>query len=108
METCNTCNKDFTYKQGHNSHSKCAPCVIRETRHKRKQKLLDLKGGKCERCGYEKCRSALTFHHIDPLTKSFTIGGNHTRKWKTLVEEIEKCILVCANCHAEIHENMLL
>ena len=50
---------------------------------------------------------ALKFHHRDPLTKSFGIGGSHCRKWELLIKELDKCDLVCSNCHDEIHEGLI-
>ena len=64
------------------------------------------KGGKCEKCGYNKCIAALDFHHLNPLEKDFSIGNKgYTRSWENIKKEIDKCILVCANCHREIHSN---
>lgn len=65
--------------------------------------MVDYKGGKCQICGYNKCNEALDFHHIDPKTKSFNISGNHCRRWNLVKEEIDKCVMVCSNCHREIH-----
>ena len=61
------------------------------------------KGNKCEICGYNKCMGALVFHHIDEDLKLFNISGSYCRKWKDIQLELDKTILVCANCHAEIH-----
>lgn len=67
----------------------------------------DYKGGQCEICAYKKCSRALPFHHIDPKTKIFGISDKGlTRSWSKIQEEIEKCILLCANCHMEIHEGI--
>jgi DNA-binding CsgD family transcriptional regulator len=70
-----------------------------------KIKLVEYKGGKCEKCGYDKCTDALEFHHLDPNEKDFTISG---KSWSfdRLKKEVEKCILVCSNCHKEIHYNL--
>jgi len=62
------------------------------------------KGGKCEICGYNKCLGALDFHHLNPNEKDFSISDSS--KYHNLEEmkkEVDKCILVCANCHREIH-----
>lgn len=71
----------------------------------RKQHLIELKGGGCEKCGYNKCSRSLNFHHRDPKTKSFGIDlrtiGN--RSWKIILDEFLKCDLLCANCHGEHH-----
>jgi len=69
---------------------------------------LEYKGGKCCKCGYDKCVGALEFHHINPDEKEFGPGHNgHTRSWKRVKKELDKCILVCANCHREIHAELL-
>ena len=69
---------------------------------KLKQKCIDYKGGACVKCGYNKCNSALDFHHLDPSKKELGLSKNR-RKWEILKAELDKCILVCANCHREIH-----
>ena len=71
-----------------------------------KHKLVVYKGGKCERCGYDKCEAALQFHHIDPTEKDFSISHINLGKefnLEKLYQEVDKCILLCANCHAEEH-----
>lgn len=79
---------------------------------KRRKKLRDLavfqKGGKCFFCGYNRCQAALDFHHIDESKKDFGISKDGiTRSWKRILNEIDKCVLVCANCHREIHAGIL-
>ena len=65
---------------------------------------LDYKGGHCEMCGYGKCSEALEFHHISSSKKAFSISNKgYTRSWKRVKEELDKCILLCANCHRELH-----
>ena len=75
----------------------------------RKLELIEEKGGKCEICGYDKNIAALDFHHLNPETKSFQLDSRHLSN-TTIVklrEEADKCILVCANCHREIHNKHL-
>ena len=61
-------------------------------------------GGKCSICGYNKCLHALQFHHIDPSKKKFNISSNIGKyTLQSIQNELKKCIVVCANCHAEIH-----
>jgi len=74
-------------------------------RKKNKQLLVEYKGGRCERCGYDKCISALEFHHVDPETKAMKNLGTTVALSKQK-EEADKCILVCANCHREIHHEL--
>lgn len=71
-------------------------------RNKVKDKAVQYKGGKCCVCGYNKCNQALEFHHLNPEEKEFTISGG-TRSFEFMKEELNKCILVCRNCHSEIH-----
>lgn len=68
-----------------------------------KQKAVEYKGGRCVCCGYDAHVGVLDFHHLDPLTKEFGIGAKgYTRSWEKIKQELDKCILVCANCHREI------
>ena len=71
-------------------------------RRRVKIKLAEYKGGKCEKCGYNKCIDALEFHHKDPKEKDFNISRK-SWSFERLKKEVEKCILVCSNCHKEIH-----
>lgn len=68
-----------------------------------KRKAVEYKGGCCQVCGYNKCLAALDFHHQDPKQKD--PHWRQMRNWKfdRLKEELDKCILVCSRCHAEIH-----
>jgi transposase len=76
---------------------------LSNSRRKLKEKLVEYKGGKCERCGYNKCITALEFHHLDPKEKDFSIGNNNVLSFEKCKKEADKCILVCSNCHREIH-----
>ena len=78
---------------------------VKNWRQRTKVRLLEYKGGACERCGYNRCPEALEFHHLDESTKDFQISGT-TRSWDKMKAEADKCILVCANCHREIHSGM--
>ncbi len=66
-----------------------------------KVKAVEYKGGQCIGCGYNKCLEALEFHHLDPSAKEFEISDR--RSWEALTIELDKCVLVCANCHREFH-----
>ncbi len=70
-----------------------------------KQMAIDYKGGSCNTCGYNKCVGALHFHHENPSTKLFSISGK-TFSWKRIQSELDKCLLLCANCHAEAEEKL--
>jgi hypothetical protein len=72
---------------------------------KRKLKLIETKGGSCELCGYDKNISSLTFHHIDPQQKSFNVELRNIANydWSKVLNESSKCMLLCHNCHHELH-----
>lgn len=79
--------------------------AVQTRRKKIKELAIEYKGGSCQKCGYNKCNSALEFHHLDPSEKDFSISSSgNTRGWELVKKELDKCILVCANCHREIHE----
>lgn len=79
---------------------------VKSFRKRNKERAVEYKGGKCEKCGYDKCISALEFHHLDPTQKDFNPSINMNMAWDKIQNEIDKCILVCANCHREIHEEI--
>jgi len=71
----------------------------------RRETLIQMMGGSCSRCGYNKCNSSLVFHHLDPAIKEFKLDIRHcsNSSWGNLLAESKKCILLCANCHGEEH-----
>ncbi|MBR0491408.1 MAG: hypothetical protein IJJ82_05120 [Clostridia bacterium] len=75
-------------------------------RRNMKLQAIKLLGGKCCRCGYNKCVDALEFHHINQHEKDFKLGSGNTMSWKEYKAEAMKCILVCSNCHKEIHSEI--
>jgi hypothetical protein len=78
---------------------------VTENRRSNKRKLVEYFGGKCIWCGYNKSYSALQFHHINN-DKEFGIAyAGITKSFDKLIEEAKKCVLICANCHAEEHGN---
>ena len=72
---------------------------------KRKLELIEYKGGKCEICGYDKNIAAFEFHHKNPHEKSFQLDSRHLSNTsiQNLINEAEKCMLLCSNCHREMH-----
>ena len=77
--------------------------AVAKRRRKIKEMAIAHKGGKCQICGYYKYQGALDLHHLNPKTKEFGIGDKgYTRSWEKIKLELNKCILVCANCHREI------
>ena len=81
--------------------------AVSQRRKKLREAAIEFKGGKCELCGYDRCEEALEFHHADSSKKEFGISqAGLTRSWERVKGEIEKCILVCANCHRELHNKI--
>lgn len=77
--------------------------AVAKRRRKIKTLAIAYKGGKCQVCGYDKHQSALGLHHLNRKDKTFSIGEKgYTRSWEKVKAELDKCILVCANCHREI------
>jgi hypothetical protein len=106
INQCRICEKE--YSGGHGKYkSICTSCRVSESRRKKKADLIEYKGNKCCVCGYDKCIQALQFHHLDPNKKEFTIANSGTMKFEVLKHEADKCILVCSNCHVEIHFGLI-
>jgi hypothetical protein len=89
-----------TYSNNANNYLK-----QRERANVRKKEIVKIKGGCCSLCGYKKNIAALQFHHRDPFNKTFTLDARKlsNTNWNSILLELEKCDLLCANCHAEIH-----
>ena len=78
--------------------------AVSERRQKLRKMAREYKGDQCQLCGYKRYAGALDFHHLDPKKKDFGISVRGlTRSWEKIKKEIDKCVLVCANCHREIH-----
>ena len=115
METCVICKAPLRGRQG----KFCGrPCKNRYTNYhhqsyekqqargrERKLKLIELLGGRCSMCGYERNHAALEFHHIDPRHKVFQLDTRSLAnlQWAQILVEAGKCQLLCSNCHAEHH-----
>ncbi len=92
------------------SSTYCKPCTTEQTLErirKLKSQMIDYKGGCCSRCGYDKYQGALEFHHINRKEKDF--NPSHLKKYSfddRIKSELDKCVLVCSNCHREIHHEL--
>lgn len=115
--TCLICgiekNKENTQanksaKNGLNTYCRvCTSGLSRIQARFSKQERVNYKGGECQHCGYNKCLAALQFHHIEPDDKTFGIAAlNTTSNNPRIFEELDKCILLCSNCHHELHANI--
>lgn len=79
--------------------------AVKRWRNNNKDRMVTAMGGKCQGCGYNTCNSALAFHHIDPTEKDLVFGKSRANpvNWNKFVSELRKCILLCHNCHSEVH-----
>jgi hypothetical protein len=103
---CCTCHQDKNQKQFYKRDRRCKDCRTQysiRNRQKIKQQLLDLLGGCCKGCGISQLE-VLSFHHIDPSQKRFEISSHLERNKAILLQEVQKCDILCCNCHAELHK----
>jgi len=101
LRTCGGCSNEIGQRRKF-----CTACISKKTRFKRKKWAVELLGGKCIKCGYKKNLCALHFHHRDPTQKEFGISKQSSHiSFEKFKNEILKCDLLCANCHAEEHWN---
>ena len=85
----------------------CSSEAVQKRRRKLKELAVEYKGGKCEICGYNKYIGALEFHHNEPEHKDFGISKTgSTRSFEKIKLEIDKCRLLCSNCHREEHHRL--
>lgn len=76
-----------------------------ERRRLLRERAIAYLGGCCRICGYDKWPSAFDFHHLDPRGKDFTISEAMT-SWERIKPELDKCELLCSNCHREVHDGL--
>lgn len=100
----------LTNKKG-NGHYRCSKCsneAVQKRRDALKIMSVQYKGGKCFFCGYDKYVGALDFHHVNPSEKEFGISsGGNIKSFERLKPELDKCVLLCSNCHREVHAGLL-
>jgi hypothetical protein len=95
---CDNCHRELHYNDENS-----------DKRRKTKELIVKFKGNECQTCGYNKCLSALTFHHINKEEKLHEIGKISLRIEDIeqlsidLTSELGKCELLCSNCHREKH-----
>jgi hypothetical protein len=109
MQTCRKHGYTQFYYRGNRKKSHgnyCKSCHLanyHRLQTERKARAIEYKGGKCIHCGYKKCPAALDFHHVDPTKKLFGIAQGIVKYcWQKIQDELDKCDLVCSNCHREI------
>lgn len=110
IRTCKHHGKTF-FRQDSGGKWRCKKCMSEAVQKRReilKLKAIKYKGGKCCICGYDKYPGALDFHHIDSSKKDFGIASDgYTRSWEKVKEELDKCVILCANHHREVHAGLI-
>lgn len=103
IKYCNNCSKEFKTKG-----SLCYTCNFNKRQNRTRKIIISLVGTQCYICGYDKQNFKLIdMHHIKDKSFSLNMREILRHSWKDVVEEIKKCLPVCANCHREIHQNMV-
>lgn len=105
------CKENFYIKKsGGGVHPWCRECnnaISLSKQRDMKIKAVSIMGGACQICGYNKYVGALDFHHKDPNVKEYNISQLRTYSFEKLKIELDKCLCVCRNCHAEIHAGLI-
>lgn len=79
---------------------------VKTWRHKTKQMLVDGMGGKCNRCGYDVCLACLDFHHLGGKDGDVSHMISGPVKLERIIAEVKKCVVLCKNCHHELHNGV--
>ena len=106
IHLCVTCGETDPSMFYGNRKNACKICQNKEKHNNQianKEYGIKYLGGKCSSCGYDKCADALDFHHLDPSLKD--VNAKYIRSWskERIRDELDKCVLLCANCHREVH-----
>lgn len=108
QSACRSCVSDRA-KDLHNKNIVSRKALAKKHRDRKTQKLYDYKTEKgCRFCGFKDHGSALDFHHPNPDMKEFNVGNIRRRAWSKIQKEIDKCWVVCANCHRMLHQGVTL
>lgn len=106
LKFCSTdCREVLSSKRRFERIKKSGSHVI-SWRQRTKLRAITHKGGACQICGYNKSVRALQFHHLKPGEKDFNISSA-SKSWQSIKKELDKCILLCSNCHAEVHDGLI-
>lgn len=103
---CSSCGETDPDKFYGRKRTLCKKCHNKEVVQRGKllkRKAIEYKGGKCIHCGYSKYEESLDFHHLDSETKEYAISSNRNKSWNNIKKELDKCVLLCSNCHKAYH-----
>lgn len=97
---CKLCKNEI--QNNTKNRSRCGSCNTRIRRYRTKKAAVEYKGGCCVRCNWVGSIAAFEFHHVDD-NKEFNIGCAANKSWEVIKKEIDKCELLCSNCHRIEH-----
>ena len=110
--TCKVCGDklesdiNWSAKSQRRNEYTCKPCINADQRRRQginKQRAIEYLGGKCKDCSGVYVRDVYDFHHRNPEEKDFSIGDGLLHKWEKIEPELDKCDLLCSNCHRIRH-----
>lgn len=108
---CKICGEKKEKEDFYKGRHYCKFCDNKRVWQKQKatkKKIIEHMGGGCKCCNYNKCSRSLDLHHLDSSKKDANFNSINGWKWDRIKKELDRCILVCRNCHGEIHEERLL
>ena len=105
--SCGETDSKKFYGKKKNICGKCQNKYVTEVGRKKKKQAVEYLGGKCKICGYNEHMCSLDFHHIDGSTKDENFSSKRGWSWEKLKKELDKCILLCKNCHSAVHYDNL-
>jgi hypothetical protein len=92
----------------YSDRAKYIAAAVSKRRKHLKYLVVQEAGGKCQICGYKRYTGALEFHHLNNSEKRFELSVRDlTKSWTEIIKEVHKCLLLCANCHREIHAGLV-
>lgn len=106
IKICINCKRPMRLKKERGFS--CWVCTNKKSREKKLLKVQGIVGNSCWVCGYNKCWQALDFHHVLPEKKLFNLTAHELQySWNRVYDEIQKCVLLCACCHREVHAGLI-
>lgn len=99
---CQRCKVAYNKKRRH-ERGQPGSLKARLLRKVNKQRAVDYLGGRCVDCQHGYHLSAYDFHHLDPIKKDINPSSLMNRPWDVIKKEIDKCVLLCSNCHRRRH-----
>lgn len=103
---CGVSNPDAFFKSNKMKSCclKCHTIYVHQKQRELKIRAVEYLGGKCYKCNCSGISAIFDFHHRDPETKEFSWGNKRTSNWDNLKIELDKCDLLCSNCHRVVHD----